>query len=525
MKSVWVYAVVMIVVLIGGAVGSSGSMAADGLPESSLVIVTGSSYVGTLVNNGFVIGDGTLVVTCDHAVFETSKGGRHRAAVLVSVFSPYLGEACSARVLASDEELDLAVLEVPWKGHPALSLADSRAIASAQSACVTSLRSVIQHMEDQAGTDVETFAVDEEQLPVAFIAVRGQEPQFVTLGAIGQLGPGWSGSPILVPGTDSAIGCFASITRTGEESGVLRHEAKGAAATRVPWLLGNDFDQNRLLRVDVPLQSPSDAHEACSLALRIRRSVRPGRHESSEEMIRTFLRLRPDSAYGHGMLAMVNKDLGRMDAARQSFKRTLELDPNNLNTQILYAQFLTEIGEPNEAQRILEPLWLLGESRTLAVVALVNLFSARKDFGRCLQILGETVRDDSRNAYLWQQMAATRMQLQGAQAAIEPIARAVKLCPERGPLRGGLAQLLEKTGAFDEAERHFRKLLEIEPENPVVHYWLADFLRKHRPQAGAEALEIAEKAVRLPPRGGLTTERIQELIQRLREQRQPAVQQ
>ncbi|NLT75351.1 MAG: hypothetical protein GXX98_02420, partial [Planctomycetes bacterium] len=102
MKSVWVYAVVMIVVLIGGAVGSSGSMAADGLPESSLVIVTGSSYVGTLVNNGFVIGDGTLVVTCDHAVFETSKGGRHRAAVLVSVFSPYLGEACSARVLASD---------------------------------------------------------------------------------------------------------------------------------------------------------------------------------------------------------------------------------------------------------------------------------------------------------------------------------------------------------------------------------------------------------------------------------------
>ncbi len=154
---------------------------------------------------------------------------------------------------------------------------------------------------------------------------------------------------------------------------------------------------------------------------------------------------------------------------------------------------------------------------------MTNVLSQRKEFDRCLAVLEEAAASNPRNAYVWQQMAACRMQTQGPTAALEPIMRAVELLPERGPFRGGLAQLLEKTGAFDEAEKHFRKLLEIEPQNPVVYYWLADFLRKHRPASREEAVQVAEKALRLPPGGHLPREEIEKLIKNIQDQTPSAV--
>ena len=526
MKSGWKHVTILAVVLAGPAFCPSAATPAHGLPESALVIVVGNTYAGVVADNGFAVGDGTLVVTCDHAVFEKSRSGRHRAPMLVSVFSPWLGEACGARVLMSDEERDLAVLEVPWPGHPALSLADANAIAAAQSARVASYYSVIRRIEDwdSPGSDTEVFQVDEERLPVAFVGVRKQEPQFVVLDGVGRLGPGWSGAPFLVPDTDTVIGCFAAISGTGRGSRTLRKEAKGAAVHHVVRALADRVAPGRLCRAPEPLESPRDAHEACSLALRALSSVRPGRYAAAVEPAQAFLKLRPNRPFGYRVLAKAHEELGHKGAARESYQRALELEPNSLDIQLYYAQFLGETGEPNEARRLLEPLWESDRSRAPVAIALVSLFGAQKDFSRCLEILEEAIKIHPRNAYLWQQIAACRMQLQGPSAAIEPTTRLVELLPERGPARGSLARLLEMTGAFDEAEKHFRKLPEIEPENPVVYFWLADFLSRHRPQAEEEALKIAEKALSLPAGAGLPRERIEEVIQRIRARTQPTVQ-
>ena len=47
-------------------------------PQDSLVVVTSSAPMGKRAGNGFVIGDGTLVVTAHHLVFEESEKGQHR---------------------------------------------------------------------------------------------------------------------------------------------------------------------------------------------------------------------------------------------------------------------------------------------------------------------------------------------------------------------------------------------------------------------------------------------------------------
>jgi Flp pilus assembly protein TadD len=526
MKHIW-SPVIFAAILVDSMLWTPARPAEGTLPEAALVVVTNRGLSGGRAGNGFVIGDGTLAVTCDHLVTEESKTGQHRMETLVAVFSPYLGQAAEARIVATDEELDLAVLEVPWQGHPALAVADANEIKSARSARVLGLPTVVRRLDDwdAHGSPVESFQVQTEELPVAFVGVRQGTPRFVTLEGIGQLGPGWSGAPILRPDSSIVLGCFASIGGTTAGGQIVRQGAKGAAVNQIPRLVRSvpvRAYQERLaasLRTDdVRLPSPSDAYEVCTLALRTSSSMQPGRYESALEPARAFVRQRPESATAHRMLAYACNEVGQVEEARESFRRARELDPNSFTTALLYAQFLGSRGEPDRARQILEPLWESGRSRDLVAVVLVTILGGQGQFARSLEILDEAIKDHPRNAYLWQQMAACRMQTQGPAAGIEPATRMVELFPERGPWRGSLARLLEHTGALDEAEKHFRKLLEVEPENPVVYCWLAEFLAQHRPQAIDEALKVAEKALGLPPRPALPREKIEELIGKIQQQ-------
>jgi Tfp pilus assembly protein PilF len=311
--------------------------------------------------------------------------------------------------------------------------------------------------------ETETCEADREELPIFFVGVRQGVPQFVELEGLGRLGPGWSGAPMLVPGTSVAVGCFATIDLRGPVGKLEGRGAKGPAVSQIFRLLGTGAGKDRLCRPEIYLQSPTDAREACALAWRAAQSSIPGRYESALEPVRAFLQLRPNSAFGHRVLARASEETGQKEAARASYRRALELDPNSLHTRVCYAQFLGQNGEPNEALPVLEPLWKSGRTHDLVGIALVNALSQRRELARCLEVLDEAIQSNPRNAYLWQQRAACRLEREGPAAAVEPMSRAVELFPERGPMRGSLAHLLEMTDAFDEAERHFRKLLEVEP--------------------------------------------------------------
>ncbi len=517
MKGIWKRVICLVLAFAGCAFCGSQAVPADGLPRSALVMVTTRYLSGTRAGNGFIVGDGTLVITCDHLVNESSKTGAHRCEGFVSVFSPYLGQACDARILASDEELDLAVLEVPWKGYPALSLASDDAILDANSVRVIGLSKVIDRLEDwDSVNSPEGFDAQEEVLPVAYVGVRGRVPRLIALNKAEAVGPGWSGSAIVLPQTGDIVGCITSVHRNFDR--FLRQGAEGPTVSQAFGLLGDGFDQGRLRRTETCLESPADAHEACALALRTSCLQRPQKYESAMESARAFIRLRPELGFGHRMLAYAAERANQPDVAAESYRRAMELDPNSLSTQLVYAQFLTDNGKPDEAKQILEPLWQAGESRGLVAIGLANLLDTQREFLYCTEILEKATQSEPRNANLWQMLAACRAQTQGPTAAIEPLTRAVELHPEEGRPRGMLARVLEMTGNLDEAEKHFRKLLEVEPSNPVVYCWLAQFLSKRRPEASQGALKLAEKALELPPHPSLPREKIEQLVTSIRGQ-------
>jgi len=182
-------------------------------PEDSVVLVISNPPVGKRFGNGFVIADGTLVVTAHHLAFEDSGQGGHRMAGLIKVFSPYLGDEVDGDIIAADEKLDFAIVKVSWQGHPALKLADDEKITLLEEIEIIGMPSVIHSFASDVNEPFEEgFSFQHERLPIDFVAIRRQIPQFISLAGIGKLGPGWSGSPMLLPGTSDVAGCFVKIS-------------------------------------------------------------------------------------------------------------------------------------------------------------------------------------------------------------------------------------------------------------------------------------------------------------------------
>jgi len=241
----------------------------------------------------------------------------------------------------------------------------------------------------------------------------------------------------------------------------------------------------------------------------------------ASDRIEKFIRLRPNSSYGYTQSAGIAEKQGRFDLAEQHFKKALELNPVGTESQFYYAQFLSD-RQPDKALEMLQQMWHLDQWKPAVAVSMFNILVERDQFQRASELLNEALKINPRNAYLWMGLGGCQYKSDKLDEAIVNYTKGVELLPERGPFRGQLAHLLEQVGRLDEAEKHFRELLNVEPNNPVVHLWLTQFLGKHRPEAVDEALKEAKIALGLPPRKGMPREKIEQIIQELQSQAAPA---
>ncbi len=487
-------------------------------PRDSLVLVDMRCFMGKRAGCGFVIGDGTLVVTANHLVFENSKQGRHKMKGLVFIASPYLGDACEAKIVAADEELDLAILETPWKGHPALRLVDESGLMSAERLVVTGIPETVRSLGPSSHEPlIESLDGQTEDLAVDFVAVRGKIPRFISLSGVGQLGDGWSGSPMLLPNSTIAAGCFTTLqTEGGKKIG-----ARGPAVTQVRHLLKQSGREKSLVPPDSPLSRREDGREAFILLAQAYHHITNKQYGLASDRIEKFLRLRPESSFGYTQSAGIAEKQGRFDLAEQHYKKALELNPVATESQFYYAQFLSD-RQPDKALEMLQQMWQHDQWKPAVAVSMFNILVERDQFQRASEVLNEAMKINPRNAYLWMGLGGCQYKSDKLDEAIASYAKGVELLPERGPFRGQLAHLLEQVGRLDEAEKHFRELLNIEPNNPVVHLWLAKFLAKYRPEAKDEALKEAQAALELPPGRGLPKQEIEKIIQEMQSQTAPA---
>jgi len=490
-------------------------------PQDALVLVIIRSVMGKRAGNGFVIGDGTLVATAHHLAFEESKQGQHEMRGLVSVVSPYLGDGCEAKIVAANEELDLAVLEIPWKRHPALRLVDESRLLSTERLVVMGMPRTLRSIGIGSYEPLlQSFDVQSENLAVDFVAVRQQIPRFISLSEVGQLGEGWSGSPMLLPDCSVVAGCFTTLRRS-EQEGMERLSAIGASVTQVSRLLKQSCWEQSLIHSDSPLSRPEDGIDAFVLFAQAYRCLMNNKCKSASDSIEKFISLRPESSFGYTLAANNAEKHKKFDLAEQCYQEALKFNPEGTTLRVFYAQFLSG-HQPDRALEVLQDIWKFDELKPTVALLMFNILSERGQYQRCAGLLSEAVKVNPENAYLWFNLGACHYHSAEQDDAVANMAKAVELLPERGPFRGHLARLLESIGKLDEAEKHFRELLKIEPDNPVVHFWLAGFLAKYRPQAKDEALKEAHTALELPPNKSLPKQKIEQLIRDLQSKTTPA---
>ncbi len=409
------------------------------------------------LGQGFVVGDGTLVVTAHHVVHETSgkdKGvdlfvrspeGSHWMAGVVTVLSPYLGASCDAEIVASDPELDLAVLRTPWKGHPAFGLADDDSVRLAERVTVAGMTYVLLALSSRAEESlIEWKGIESQTLPVDFVAVRQDTPRFIQTAAVGSLGPGASGTPMLLPERPAAVGCFTSVVgrKEGETGEVIA--AKGPASAQVRELLAKAGQAESLNAAEQQLPQPPDAMEAWSLWLEILSAWGRKQPQEALEKAQALIELRPGCGFAYRIGADAAARSKKDDLAETLWQDALSVDTEGAATRLFYASHLSKRDEHDRALEELDALWQAGKHRSTVTTLMVNILSDRGEYARCADLLTEALKDEPDNAWLWYQLGGMYAEQMDYVPAASCFARAVELMPENERFQKALDKVKKK---------------------------------------------------------------------------------
>ncbi len=484
-------------------------------PEDALVLVTSRVFGTGRMGHGFVVGDGTRAVTCSPAVFDQAPGGQHRLIGCITVASPYLGVVADANLLAFDMYRSLVVLEVPWRGHPSLRLAGDTSIADASRAVMVGMPQVLGAVRTGQWDRLEGDVLFERILaPVDYVALRHGIPHVLRVMPRQDLGADWGGAPILTSEGREATAVLSTLSSRDRT-------AEGPVLNRARSLLGGSPRPENV----PPVQ---DAHEAFLLCLRLSRSFHTRRYEQAASQAGRLMALRPDCFYGYTQAAEAAERLGRpgppthsvalgnpAQEAERLHKKALVLAPDSMTAGLSYAVFLEHQDRLDEAMRILEKLWQRADSRPYLSGYVYAVLEKKQQYGRCIELIDQALNIEPNNAYAWIHLGNCHNALGQYGQAAEAFARALELRPEENSTRRALAYNLMRAGRLQEAETQYRKLLDIEPDEPLVHASFAMFLAEHRPERRAEALEEARTALELSASDGLSREHMERLIRKL----------
>jgi len=333
----------------------SSSPLPDYDPSDALVVVMTNTFSGKRTGYGSVIGDGSLVVTAYHIAFESSELCLHTMPGIVTVISPYLGDLCNGRIIAADQELDVAVLEIPWRGHPSLELAPNEKLHKLD------YGEFVSYMGGAATTETPPWGeLITEKLPVKSVSCRRGIPIQIVLEGYGQLQDGWSGCPII--SEKLLVGCFTTkfsvepkikLNVMPDESfynSRRQDNAYGPAAGLIRKLIVDADKVENLRPSKTVMKQPKETQKATNHLLRAF-SISAGDKISQEviDQVEQFLNLRPKSALGTAYLAVCQEKAQKPDT-ETTYQRAIEYDKTNFYTRATYGQFLMNSGRMNGAR-------------------------------------------------------------------------------------------------------------------------------------------------------------------------------
>lgn len=224
-----------------------------------------------------------------------------------------------------------------------------------------------------------------------------------------------------------------------------------------------------------------------------------GQFKKAEAEATNLLKKNPKVALIADILANAQVQLGKTDAAKTNFRKAIALDPNYAEAHNNFARFLLELGETEEALqeaktaiRLLPGLALahhnlgaiharrdeipeavkrfkkaneLRPNSPETLRMLGNVLTKAKQYVEAEKVLQSSVDLENRNVDAWILLGQAQSSNAKDAEARKSFLKALEIAPDSPVANNRMALFLQTMGEFDEAEKYFRRSIELDPAN------------------------------------------------------------
>lgn len=461
-----------------------------------------SSWMSTC----FVIGDGSYVLTTCDSITEVI-GPNTRQTIRFPLFiSAYTGQAYPCEIVASNKDLNIAILKLPISGLPGAPLAPLDTFAKAACGTMGQL-SQGEVVGNKWPTTIYGITLDKSAKPPKLsVSQWNADKVFVT--DIGEhrwmFVSGVSPTDAIPNGAmvardSTVVGIYVNkLVLTGGGQDVVY--GRCAMSPEIVRFCGNSgIDTASLYEPPKPtIARPSDADAAFQLCSRIYSQIGTGRPALAVQPATALVKARPNDAQAWMALGVAQLGANKAEEALKSFDEAMKLDARLPMLRTNRAFALAALKKTSEAES--ELLKAVSEFPTdpRPVVALAEFYLAdEKTLDKALTYAKKAAIMSPNSAAAELLVGKVEKSRKKYQDAVDAIGEAIKMAPDWWEAWYALGSTYEAGGDKANAEKAYRALVEKHPKNPDSYMTLASFLADEGRKK--EALELLDKLRALSP--------------------------
>jgi len=465
----------------------------------------------------FAIGDGSLLLTAAHCVDDLDDDVAQAVSREIVVLSPYYGDVFGFKVLAVDADADLAILEADWDGHPALELAAEEELLKAKKLMTAGYPPpYIANSNDEEVVIKPSFKlsckVSSEELPLMRLTDKGPEHAIALIGTR-YIGPGWSGSAMVLPNTGKVAGVVCNLSpirgsKTLKIFGIpifskkklmVARNASGCSVSSIRNLIEKNDLQKAAYSTSAKYDSVKDSAEAFSTIIEYLEGYLHSDMDMALAAGKKLIALRGESPRSQLFLAEVAQNSYTKDSTRnellllveESYQKALRLDPNSAVGHAGFANFLMTQKRCDQGLAETEKALAIDENNQLALVTRMGLL-LKDNPSQAEELAARLTSTYPKVAHYWYTYSSILRSLDKYQESLKAAQKAVELQP-KGSFSGELARAYEGLEQYDEAEKFYKKMyVDCHCQHCCWEY--SRFLIRHRPEKLEESVKALDAA-------------------------------
>jgi tetratricopeptide (TPR) repeat protein len=185
-------------------------------------------------------------------------------------------------------------------------------------------------------------------------------------------------------------------------------------------------------------------------------------------------------------------------SAEASFKKNIDLNPENDKARVALGRFYKDAGKLSEAENLFKEAIEINPQNINAYIELGHTYQLQDKFPQAEKFLRKAIELDPKNDVAYSGLGNFLPLIGKHSEAANMFEKAIELNPKNGEAYLQLGRIYAKHGKIQQAEDSLRKAVELSPGNDFALTELGALYRKQNKSSQAE--DVYKKAISLDPK-------------------------